>query len=267
MCGIVGRVERPGGRAPERPEGLLGAALDALAHRGPDGRGAASSGRVALGHTRLAVRHPGAPGAAQPIWTPCGGYALVYNGELYDDERWRVELGPEVEARTGGAGFATRCDAETLLWALALRGPSALDRVRGMYALAFLDVRAEALFLARDPLGVKPLFHASSEGDGLAFASEVTALRRVPGVCADAVDAEMLAAYFVTSRRTLFGRTLFADVHEVEPGQVLRVDVSAGAAARPVVVATAARFDVTPRESDAQASTTRDVVEESVRAH
>ncbi|MEL6906264.1 MAG: asparagine synthase (glutamine-hydrolyzing) [Planctomycetota bacterium] len=267
MCGIVGRVERAGGRASNSPEGLLGGALEALAHRGPDGRGAVSYGRVALGHTRLAVRHPDAPGAAQPIWTPCGGYALVYNGELYDDEHWRAELGPEVEARTGGAGFATRCDAETLLWALALRGPSALDRVRGMYALAFLDVRAEVLYLARDPLGVKPLFHAASEGDGLAFASEIPALRRVPGVRADAVDPEMMAAYFVTSRRTLFGRTLFNGIHEVEPGQVLRIDVSARASARPVPVATAARFDVVPSASEAQAPTTRQVVEESVRAH
>ena len=143
--------------------------------------------------------------------TPAGDFALVFNGELYDDERLRAEIGAEVAAATGGRGFATRCDAETLLWALALRGTAVLDRLRGMYALAFVDVRRGRLVLARDPLGVKPLFTATTQSGGLAFASEVAALRRQQAREAEQARADLasLRAEMSAIRQSL-GRVIAA---------------------------------------------------------
>ena len=274
MCGIVGWAET-GGRAPaggrEPAERALGRALDRMAHRGPDGRSTWFGTGVALGHARLAVRDPHAPGAAQPIASPCGRYVLTFNGELYDDARWRAALEGEVRRRTG-RGFRTRCDAETLLWALALRGASALDRVRGMYALAFVDVERRRLLLARDPLGVKPLFHATTPTGGIAFASEVAGLRALGCVAADALDPEAIPAYLATSRRTLFGRTLIAGIRALRPGEVVLVELpGGGGAARQRVIATGGRFEesVLPDgpEADALALRTRDVVADSVASH
>ena len=159
--------------------------------------------------------------------SPCGRWVLVYNGELYEDAALRAALGPEVEAATGGAGFETRCDAETLLWLLTLRGIGALDRLRGMYALlALLDVRDGVLWLARDPLGIKPLVHTVTSEGAFAFASEPAALLELDGVTA-APDLEMVSAYLATSRRSLFGRTLFSGVRSVRPGEVVRVELEA----------------------------------------
>jgi len=273
MCGIVGWAES-GGRAPaggvDGAEGARGRALARMAHRGPDGRATWHGPGVALGHARLAVRDPDAPGAAQPIASPCGRFVLTFNGELYDDARWRDELEGELRRRTG-AGFRTRCDAETLLWALALRGPSALDRVRGMYALAFVDVERRRMVLARDPLGVKPLFHGTTRTGGLAFASEVAGLRALGCVDADRLDPESIPAYLATSRRTLFGRTLFAGVRALRPGEVVLVDLAVGGALRPRAIATGGRFEETVLAegpaADALAHETRGVVADSVASH
>lgn len=274
MCGIVGWAE-PGGRAPagggEQAERALGRALQRMAHRGPDGRAVWLGPGVALGHARLAVRDPGAPGAAQPIATPDGRFVLTFNGELYDDARWRAELEGEVARRTGD-GFRTRCDAETLLWALVLRGASALDRVRGMYALGLVDVERRSLLLARDPLGVKPLFHATTRTGGVAFASEVAGLRALGCIDADRLDPEAIPAYLATSRRTLLGRTLVAGVRSLRPGEVVRVDLDERLGAlTPRTIATGGRFEESvaadPEEADALSLRTRDVVAGSVASH
>ena len=264
MCGLLGWIGPPGARAEERRTPFE-RALARLDHRGPDGRGVHVEGAALLGHTRLAVRDPGAPGAAQPMVSPCGRWVLVYNGELYEDAALRAALGPEVEAATGGAGFETRCDAETLLWLLTLRGIGALDRLRGMYALALLDVRDGVLWLARDPLGIKPLVHTVTSEGAFAFASEPAALLELDGVTA-APDLEMVSAYLATSRRSLFGRTLFSGVRSVRPGEVVRVELEAPWRGGQVV-ADAGRFAAQVEHAEDARDRARALLEESVRAH
>lgn len=223
MCGILGIIG-PDGISAAPDASPFRRALALLDHRGPDGQATWGHGNVALGHTRLAVRDPHSELGLQPIVSPCGRYALVYNGEIYNDSAVRSRIRSEVEACSGGAGFRSSCDAETMLWALAIEGLSALDRIRGMYAFAFVDTQLGLCWLGRDSLGIKPLVYRSTESGGFAFASETRALLALPGV-PTAVDPEMIATYLATSRRTAFGRTLFEGVRCVLPGEVLRIDL------------------------------------------
>ncbi len=166
MCGIAG-VARHGGAIAPDPSAALGAAL---AHRGPDGRGVWRSPAqdVLLVHTRLAIIDPG-PSGAQPMATADGRHRIVCNGEVYNYRELRRAL----EAR--GERFTTGSDTEVLLRLLACDGPAALDRVRGMFALAWWDAEARALVLARDRFGIKPLYVAADDRS-VAFASEIHAL-------------------------------------------------------------------------------------------
>ena len=166
MCGIAGVVRRDGAIAPD-PSAALGAAL---AHRGPDGRGVwrAPAGDALLVHTRLAIIDPG-PSGAQPMATPDGRHRIVFNGEVYNYRDLRRSLDRR------GEPFSTGSDTEVLLRLLALDGPAALAQVRGMFALAWWDVEARTLVLARDRFGIKPLYVAATERS-IAFASEIQAL-------------------------------------------------------------------------------------------
>lgn len=239
MCGILGIIGPDGvSAAPDAPP--FQRALGLLDHRGPDGQRAWGHANIALGHTRLAVRDPHSKLGLQPLVTPCGRFALVYNGEIYNDAAVRSRIRAEVEARTGGTGFRSTCDSETMLWALAIEGLSALDRVRGMYAFAFVDTKQGLCWLGRDSLGIKPLVYRSTECGGFAFASETRALLALPGV-PTAVDPEMVATYLATSRRTAFGRTLFEGVRCVLPGEILRLDLRHPERG-PVPVASGSRF-------------------------
>ena len=166
MCGIAGLVRRDGAITPD-PSAALGAAL---AHRGPDGRGVWRSPAqdVLFVHTRLAIIDPG-PSGAQPMATHDGRHRIVFNGEVFNYRDLRRSL----EAR--GERFTTGSDTEVLLRLLACDGPAALDRVRGMFALAWWDAGTRALLLARDRFGIKPLYVAATERS-IAFASEIHAL-------------------------------------------------------------------------------------------
>ena len=168
MCGIAGVVmsDRPITDPPALARRLAGA----LAHRGPDGEGVwtSPSSSVLLVHRRLAIIDPG-PDGAQPMATPDLRHRVVFNGEIYNYRELRREL----EAR--GERFATASDTEVLLRLIAHEGPSALARVRGMFALACWDAVDRSLLLARDRFGIKPLYVAGIPG-GLAFASELAAL-------------------------------------------------------------------------------------------
>lgn len=261
MCGIFGSIAAFG-EAHGVEEGAVARILDAMEHRGPDGRGVWSRENVLLGHTRLAIRDIVASAASQPIVTPDGRHALVYNGELYNDAELRAQLLPRVLRATDGEGFRTQCDAETVLWALALDGADAIERLRGMYALAFVDLDSRSVLLARDPLGVKPLVWSATRDGGMAFASEPRALLQHPRIDCQP-DPEMLGAYLVTSRRTFGDLTMFAGVRSVTPGSVLRIDLASGQP-RPVEILSGSRQARPVADRPASAGACRDVIEDSL---
>ncbi len=164
MCGIAGCYQQPDGQK------LTDVMTDRIAHRGPDASGVWSHGddrvSVQLGHRRLSIIDLSAA-ADQPLSKH--GLTLVYNGELYNFRELRAEL-----ARRG-ASFVTTSDTEVVLEAWRLWGADALRRFRGMFAFALADEATGELVLARDPLGIKPLYYLP-RGDGLLFASELKAL-------------------------------------------------------------------------------------------
>jgi asparagine synthase (glutamine-hydrolysing) len=166
MCGIVGYIG-PTDKAPKD----LDKALALLKHRGPDDSGtwANESGMVRLGHTRLSIVDLSEAGA-QPMRDEISGNVLVFNGEIYNHPELREEL---IDL---GVRFKGHSDTETLLQAYGVWGTSVFERLRGMFALALWDNKSRHLVLARDMLGIKPLYFAESEANGFYFASEVRAL-------------------------------------------------------------------------------------------
>jgi asparagine synthase (glutamine-hydrolysing) len=189
MCGITGIVHPKAGTPNARPVPMdvIRAMTDALAHRGPDAEGYHQDSGIALGHRRLKVID--LAGGAQPMSNPEGTVWVTYNGEIYN----HLELRKELESR--GHAFRSTCDTEVLVhgylqWGLA----ELLDRIDGMFAFAVWDGSARRLMLARDRMGQKPLFYATTNDGGLAFASEVKALLAHPEV-RPTIDPEGLAAY------------------------------------------------------------------------
>ncbi|MDX2016379.1 MAG: asparagine synthase (glutamine-hydrolyzing) [Planctomycetota bacterium] len=256
MCGIVG-VATCSGREPAVDAVAFDALRDRLAHRGPDGAGSwehrADACVVRFGHRRLSVIDP-SPTGAQPMLSASGTLALVYNGELYHDAELRLSLLTSDAPPT----FRGSSDTETLAELLARDWTRALPRLRGMYALAALDLREQRLLLARDPLGIKPLYWTITPAGELVFASEIHAVLAHPGVSARP-DPLGLSAYLTTIRTTTADRTLFEGVRILEPGAALEFDLRAGRPS-PRVVA------VPCPVSDPRAST-RDVIADSVRRH
>ncbi|MBX3402047.1 MAG: asparagine synthase (glutamine-hydrolyzing) [Phycisphaeraceae bacterium] len=229
MCGILGIACSMGHRIGLTDVQVV-AMRDTMSHRGPDGAGLwrSAQGHVALAHRRLAVIEPDPPDhGAQPMMSDDGRFVLVYNGELYNDDEVRRDL-----ARCG-AVFRTRCDTETVLRALAEWGVGALARFRGMFALALFDSREQRLLLARDPLGIKPLYWHTGGGDRgqVVFASEISPILSHPGVPVSP-DWATLSAYLTTIRATLGERTLFDGVRVVRPGGFVEFDLAHGGRAR-----------------------------------
>jgi asparagine synthase (glutamine-hydrolysing) len=171
MCGINGILRLKDSAPPVDGDELL-RTRDAMTARGPDGCGAwiAEDGRVGLASRRLAILDL-SPAGAQPMASADGRLHLVMNGEIYNF----LELRRELEAR--GVSFRSRSDTEVVLALYAREGAAMLSRLRGMFGLALWDDRERTLLLARDPLGIKPLY-LSAEGGGLRFASQVKALER-----------------------------------------------------------------------------------------
>ncbi|WP_374411903.1 XrtA/PEP-CTERM system amidotransferase [Novosphingobium colocasiae] len=170
MCGIAGiyHLETPKPVDPDRVARMC----DAIAHRGPDGAGVWTAPGVALGHRRLSIID--LAGSPQPMPAPDGRAMLVFNGEIYNYRELRHEL------RQHGAQFRTDGDSEVILAAWQRWGPDCVSRLHGMFAFAIYDCDARTLFLARDRLGVKPLFMAPLSDGSLAFGSELKALLAHP---------------------------------------------------------------------------------------
>ena len=184
MCGIGGvyNWSDPVGFDAARTSADLRAAL---AHRGPDGEGTFTGSGVLLVHRRLAIIDP-TPAGRQPMTTPDGRYTIVFNGEIYNFRELRADL------TRAGVRFTTASDTEVLLALVVRDGISALNRARGMFALAVWDHVAQTLTVARDRYGIKPLYVAQRR-DGIAFASEIGALRRARLVERDVSPAGVLA--------------------------------------------------------------------------
>ncbi|MEP9381732.1 asparagine synthase (glutamine-hydrolyzing) [Nocardioides sp. KR10-350] len=182
MCGVAGAFQQQDGKQ------LVTAMTERLAHRGPDAGGVVElvtpRAAMVLGHRRLSIIDPTA-GADQPFCRD--GLALVYNGELYNFRALRAEL----EGR--GVAFTTTSDTEVVLEAWRAWGPAALARFRGMFALAVYDERAGSVTLARDGLGIKPLY-VLPRGEGVVFASELKALATAVGEELRVDPASMVAS-------------------------------------------------------------------------
>lgn len=202
MCGIAGYLG-------DHPPSLLAEMGAALAHRGPDGRGLWSAGRAGLAHARLAVLDLSSAGA-QPMWDAAGKIVLTFNGEIYNFRELRRRLAAE------GAAFRGHGDTEVLVELLARHGEACLPWLNGIFAFAAWFPEERRLLLARDGAGVKPLYWAAA-GEGWAFASELKALKPVPGVDWSP-DPAAIAAY-LSLLYAPGDLTPARGVHKLEPGQ------------------------------------------------
>ena len=184
--------------------------LSTMLRRGPDGTGYFCDPGVTLLHARLAVIDP--QGGGQPMRLSHAGedLTIVYNGELYNT--------PELRRVLEGLGhhFKTRCDTEVLLHAYAQWGQGCLDRLNGIYAFAIWDKKRKLLFLARDRMGVKPLFFTRYKG-GLLFASEIKTLLAYPGV-EPILTQEGVAEILLIGPGRSPGCGIFHGIEELEPG-------------------------------------------------
>ena len=207
MCGIAGMLLRHG----RADEGALRRMAAALAHRGPDDLGVHVAGSLGLANARLSIidlEH-----GHQPMVD--GRFALVANGEIYNF----IELRPGLEAR--GRRFETGSDSETILHAYALDGLTALPTLNGMFAFALHDAEKRELVLARDRLGIKPLYYAQLP-DRLLFASEIKALLAV-WPSEPELDPRALVQY-LQNRFSTTDAVLVRGIHRLEPGTALVVD-------------------------------------------
>ncbi|MEZ5909254.1 MAG: asparagine synthase (glutamine-hydrolyzing) [Hyphomicrobiaceae bacterium] len=214
MCGIAGVMRlRPGRALP--PAEVLDRMTDTLAHRGPDARGVWMDGvrGVGLGHRRLSIRDL-SPTGAQPMTSGCGRCIIVYNGEVYSHAEIAADL-----ARTGRT-LKGHSDTEIILEACAEWGVDAvLPRLIGMFAFALYDKASGELVLARDRLGIKPLYW-SDEAGLLRFGSELKALRALPD-WTPRIDRRALASY-MRHNYIPAPHTIYEGVRKLEPGTVLK---------------------------------------------
>ena len=221
MCGILG-VAAVRGTTPSVNLEDVTRMRDTMTRRGPDSAGLWCEENVILAHRRLAVLDP-TPAGQQPMATPDGRYHLVYDGQLYNDAELRAEL---LAAGAVPGGFRSGCDTETVLWAFATWGTAVFPRLRGMFALAIYDSHEHVLHLARDPLGMKPLYYHLGPRE-LTFASEPRAILAHPAIEA-LPDLAMASAYLSTLRSCLGSRTLFRGLQTLEPGERLRFEARTG---------------------------------------
>jgi len=208
MCGIAGilKLNPYESVAEERLKRMR----DALSHRGPDGAGLWTEGPVGLGHRRLAIVDVG--GGHQPMTNEDGAVWITYNGEIYN----HAALRPELEAR--GHRYRTRSDTETILHLYEEEAERCVEKLQGMFAFALWDRKHKKLLLARDRLGIKPLYYAVTD-DELLFASEIKAILAAGSIRPafnEAILPEFLATRFVSGRETFF-----QGIRKLLPGRTL----------------------------------------------
>ncbi|HEY2544676.1 MAG TPA: asparagine synthase (glutamine-hydrolyzing) [Candidatus Acidoferrum sp.] len=268
MCGICGVAFASGSK---EAESRVRAMAAAMRHRGPDEEGFLTGDPrapgLALGMRRLSIID--LAGGQQPVWNETRDVAVIYNGELYNYRELRERLAML------GHRFATQSDTEILVHAWEEWGEESLTELRGMFAFALLDMRgrfatAPLLFLARDPLGIKPLYYTQA-AEGFAFASEVRALL-ASGLVPKQISQDALTSYL------LFGSvsepvSLVEGVFSLPPGHRMLLYVPERRRvprARPwwdPQTAPAARDSRKPKDLDSAAKRLRPLLEDAVRAH
>ena len=212
MCGITGWVDYEHDLSAQQP--VIAAMTATMACRGPDGGGTWCSPRAAIGHRRLAVID--IEGGAQPMLTRrAADVVLSFSGEIYNFRELRTEL------EGYGHAFGTRSDTEVLLRAWLQWGPGCLPRLNGMFAFAVWDAASEELVLARDRLGVKPLYYAPRPAGAL-FGSEPKAILAHPDFRAE-LDGEGIAELFAQAGTKTPGRAVYRGMAEVRPGCSVRI--------------------------------------------
>ncbi len=208
MCGICGFAHADPGRRVDTA--TVRRMNEALTHRGPDDAGFWDGGHVALAMRRLSIVD--LSGGRQPMTNEDGSVALVFNGEIYNFTELRERL------EKSGHVFRTDCDTEVIVHAYEQYGDDALCHFNGMFAFALYDRSRERLLLARDRLGIKPLYYSFRDGV-LVFASELDALLR-SGVAGGALNPAAVDAYFAFLYIPA-PDTIFRDAHKLRPGEKL----------------------------------------------
>ena len=251
MCGIAGAIHRQSVR--ERVQRMC----DAIAHRGPDDEGIHHDGNVAIGMRRLSIID--VAGGHQPMSNEDGTIWVVFNGEIYNHGRLRAEL------QRAGHVFQTHSDTEVLVHLYEEEGPDGFAKLSGMFAFAIWDAPRRRLVLARDRMGIKPLYYCGEGHSGsFGFASEVRSLL-AGGLARPNVDAGAAVAYL------RFGyvpdsQCILAGVHKLPPGHLL--DLTEGGGAAPTVrpfwraVARPQRMDETEASTEL-----RRLLDEAVASH
>lgn len=214
MCGIAGWIHWEGGLLSRMDE--VTKMTDTLTPRGPDAVGYFATDQVLLGHRRLAVVDIASGKQPMQIRVGTRRYTIVYNGELYNTEELRAELVAK------GYTFRTTSDTEVLLTAYIAYGESCVTKLNGIFAFAIYDEAQEKVFLARDRIGVKPLFYAE-RGGHLLFASELKALL-ANAMVEPVIDEEGLAEVFIMAPARTPGVGVFRDVKELRAGRSMVVD-------------------------------------------
>lgn len=265
MCGICGAI---GAESTSRGEALVRPMLAAIVHRGPDQEGMLVAPRIAAGTRRLSIID--LPQGNQPLWNESGTLAVFYNGEIYNFRALRDEL------ESSGHQFRTHSDTEVIVHAYEAWGEGCLERLRGMFAFAVVEMprgrmeSPERIFIARDPLGIKPLYYTAVDGIFL-FASEVRALL-ASGCVLRRISRDAVASYL------LFGSvcepmTLVDGVLSLPPGHCMTITLEGSVkAAKPKAYWNIGRrlSRVSDEAAKSRVSATaqiRAMLEDAVRAH
>ena len=210
MCGINGIALS--GRSRETLDvRVLERMRDVIAHRGPDDAGLYVEGNVGLGHRRLSIVDVAA--GQQPMTNEDGSLRIIFNGEIYNHADFREQL----EER--GHVYRTHCDTETILHLYEEKGARCVEDLRGMFAFAIWDARRRELFIARDRLGVKPLYYVHRDDGSLFFASEIKALLEARAVAPELNHAAL--PDYLANHATGGEETMFRGVRRLMPGHTM----------------------------------------------
>jgi asparagine synthase (glutamine-hydrolysing) len=209
MCGICGIAYADRRRSVD--ESLIAAMCGSMRHRGPDDCGVHLDGHIGLGHRRLSIVD--LAGGHQPMANEDQSVWITYNGEVYNHADFRSALVAK------GHRYHSRCDTEAIIHLYEELGPDVATELRGMFAFAIWDRSRDTLLLARDRLGVKPLFYAITAKGDLVFGSEIKSLF-ASGLIQPELDDAAIPEYFATGHSAR-GRTLYRGIRKLEPGHVL----------------------------------------------